>query len=451
VILEVKENRINTEHAAIAAGDDVSVPMQRYEKVLDTEYERKMNLILSTLEFFSFSPSEVSQKAGSQAELLQSFSDDTTYFDGSWWDYDGLKKKENSAFNRQMLDYTVKTVFAPEFIEAGFLTHVATLDDESVYSKVNYARLTSKRGAGDNSEKAKMKRRNDRRKRFDVYNKKSAYRNEKPWGWAASNSTLQGFETHPRALHENILFEFQDPAFVKTWRKHYGKLDKQFKKMKIEFLYDDPPLVKIDNFVSRKEAAELIELGHEFKLTQSFIDGSRDVPLEDGTIVSEKSCSISIKRSSRSVYFNRRSLFIGPKGHALLDKIGRRMEAWTGLQRQFQDPQFLRYEEGGEFILHHDQAAKSYTMFLYLNTLDDDAGGATNFPHLNVRAVPVAGSALAWWNVVERDYREADELLEHEGQPVLKGRKYAMNLFTNRMFGITADTFGGGGMEGTYN
>ncbi len=81
--------------------------------------------------------------------------------------------------------------------------------------------------------------------------------------------------------------------------------------------------------------------------------------------------------------------------------------------------QFLRYQKGQKFDLHHDSGVydedantisvdtdkplRVGSVFLYLNDLEEEAGGETVFPQCELTVRPKAGRALVWSNVRPRD------------------------------------------------
>ena len=77
------------------------------------------------------------------------------------------------------------------------------------------------------------------------------------------------------------------------------------------------------------------------------------------------------------------------------------------------------------------------TLFFYLNDVEE--GGETVFPYINISITPVAGSALLWTNVlpyhedITRQVQlDADQRMFHEASVVMKGVKYAMNVWVHR-------------------
>ena len=101
----------------------------------------------------------------------------------------------------------------------------------------------------------------------------------------------------------------------------------------------------------------------------------------------------------------------------------------------------LKYEVGGLYRRHHDyvpgdfqraQGVRIMTVFIYLNDMDEDAGGETAFPKLDLKITPKKGKAVLWPNVYMRSADARDPRLDHEALPVKKGTKYAANLWVHQ-------------------
>ena len=104
-------------------------------------------------------------------------------------------------------------------------------------------------------------------------------------------------------------------------------------------------------------------------------------------------------------------------------------------ERNAEHMQVLKYEQGQFYRTHHDQNSpmtsawgpRMYTFFMYLNEEND--GGETHFPQLNISVRPRRGRALLWPSVLDRDPNERDDRTEHEAVTVTKGTKFAANYW----------------------
>ena len=85
---------------------------------------------------------------------------------------------------------------------------------------------------------------------------------------------------------------------------------------------------------------------------------------------------------------------------------------------------------GGFYGRHHDFmiskerstcGPRVLTFLVYLNDVEE--GGATSFSHLGVNVAPKRGRAIVWANIV------FDERTAHEALPVIKGTKYASQVW----------------------
>ncbi len=69
------------------------------------------------------------------------------------------------------------------------------------------------------------------------------------------------------------------------------------------------------------------------------------------------------------------------------------------------------------------------TFFMYLNDVEE--GGETEFSRLSppLKVAPKKGTALIWANVLDSDPHKEDQRTWHQGSTVVKGIKYAANLW----------------------
>jgi prolyl 4-hydroxylase len=95
--------------------------------------------------------------------------------------------------------------------------------------------------------------------------------------------------------------------------------------------------------------------------------------------------------------------------------------------------QILKYEKEQFYKLHHDQNSHHYspqgprvfTFFMYLNSVEE--GGETEFPKINISVKPTKNNAIIWNSVLGNNIDDIQTY--HEAKPVLKGKKYAANIW----------------------
>lgn len=119
-------------------------------------------------------------------------------------------------------------------------------------------------------------------------------------------------------------------------------------------------------------------------------------------------------------------------------RLGTRIDALLGLDRALAEPmQGQRYRAGEEYRHHSDHfrverdhwqrermrgGQRTWTAMLYLNAVE--AGGATDFPRLDLAIQPEPGLLVAWNNMDHRG--RPNPALFHAGMPVSAGVKYVI-------------------------
>lgn len=186
---------------------------------------------------------------------------------------------------------------------------------------------------------------------------------------------------------------------------------------------DGPWIISIDDAVSDEEAQLLIDTGTDIGYARSITTGA--YPSEDGPIIS------SIRTSSTTWCYD--ECMADPRIHAILE----RLSDFVGLpSTNSEHLQFLKYELGEKYDVHHDmipdhveapQGPRVLTAYIYLN--DVPAGGGTEFDKLGLIVQPKRGKVVLWANVLDSDLYEADDRTSHGALPVEQGTKYGSNAW----------------------
>jgi len=103
----------------------------------------------------------------------------------------------------------------------------------------------------------------------------------------------------------------------------------------------------------------------------------------------------------------------------------------------FESLQLLKYEVGQYHRRHNDYINKFehqvhgprvLTFFIYFGEVDE--GGDTKFPSLkNLTVKPKAGRVLIWPSVLDQNPFKEDKRTDHEALPVIRGKKFAANVW----------------------
>uniref|UniRef100_A0A7S2EJ16 Fe2OG dioxygenase domain-containing protein n=1 Tax=Ditylum brightwellii TaxID=49249 RepID=A0A7S2EJ16_9STRA len=180
--------------------------------------------------------------------------------------------------------------------------------------------------------------------------------------------------------------------------------------------HDGPWVLTFDNFLSSKECDILISLGDQLGRTRSLAGDKYSSSRTSSHVWCTESCDL----------------------HPTVREIIQRISKVTGVPEvNFEHIQLLKYEEGQFYKTHHDyisehrnmpEGVRILTMFFYLNDVED--GGGTRFRKLDdLTFTPRKGMALLWPSVLDENPHSIDQRTSHEAMPVLKGKKYAANLW----------------------
>lgn len=179
------------------------------------------------------------------------------------------------------------------------------------------------------------------------------------------------------------------------------------KPFEIVILSEKPDVKLYKNFISKEEAAHLINISKD-NLQHSSV-------LKDGEHVLD-----TYWRTSSNAYI--------PKSNdEIVKRIEERVSHVLNCPISHIEPlQVAHYSRGQKFEPHFDyftekelpyQASQRvHTFILYLNDLKDEDGGKTTFPKLNIEVKPTLGTGLYFRNMDENN--NVDPLTLHAGSPV---------------------------------
>jgi prolyl 4-hydroxylase len=193
---------------------------------------------------------------------------------------------------------------------------------------------------------------------------------------------------------------------------------------RVEVLSAEPPLIVVHNFVSPSDCHAIITATQQHQeMKRSTMGASQETSQE---------------RTSSTAWLPE-SLCEQPLGR-LSEKASRISQLPTSYMENLQ---VVKYQPGQEFQIHTDHLdsfndlecrGRLATCLVYLESPDE--AGETSFPEFSVEIPPTQGSAVFFWNTIERPGMEnydphmflhVDTRLRHAGLPVVKGTKWIAN------------------------
>ncbi|KXS21080.1 hypothetical protein M427DRAFT_310929 [Gonapodya prolifera JEL478] len=231
----------------------------------------------------------------------------------------------------------------------------------------------------------------------------------------------------------------------------------------VEIISRDPLLIRIDNFLRTGEAEHLINVSKPLMARSTVVvEDSKDSDYE-------KRRRLDNARTSSSAFLER-------NGDPVIRCIEQRAVAFSGVPLENTEPmQVVHYDPEQVFFhcllvarfsvflftvsfqhyAHHFDwfpaqfletenrgGQRVTTFFVYLNSLPESAGGATNFPHASkhiagmkppgsakgVDVHPTKGSATFWWDTDLQG--NGDDRTLHSGTPPTNGEeKWGLNIW----------------------
>lgn len=182
----------------------------------------------------------------------------------------------------------------------------------------------------------------------------------------------------------------------------------------------DQPIKVYDNFITSYECDELIKLS-EGRYKES------TVYTNNAGYLDKKS------RTSSNVFFKKSE-------NNLIKKIENKVMKMLNINYDQIEPlQIVKYQKGQEYKYHYDyfdesvkQKQRLHSFIIYLNNLDYNDGGATNFPLLNCKFYPYKKRAIHWKNIDING--NLNQLSLHAGEPVLSNKiKYVLTIWTRTL------------------
>ena len=192
----------------------------------------------------------------------------------------------------------------------------------------------------------------------------------------------------------------------------------------IQVLHEKPAVLLLKGLLNAAECQHIINVARQKLASSTMIVDNKEV--------------VSQSRSSRSAFITKNGDL--PTNDAVIHRFLTRLSTFTGFPvKHFEGMKVVNYQKGQEYLGHYDffrehdkftQVAgdRQLTFFVYLNTLDEKAGGCTSFPKLNLKVKPEAGDAVFWTNM-DFNGNYYDETL-HAGEPITDDiEKWGVNIW----------------------
>lgn len=190
----------------------------------------------------------------------------------------------------------------------------------------------------------------------------------------------------------------------------------------LEILSNDPRIIVIKNFLSDELCDHFINLSNG-KLKRALVSSEKEGIISKGR--SGSNCWIEHNKDNKTL--------------SVANRISNIIEIPLESTESFQ---IIYYDKTQEYFNHYDawdfnEVEKSrrnlknggqriFTALVYLNDVEE--GGSTKFTKLNIDVKAEKGKLLIFENVYE-DTNIRHYYSEHAGRPVIKGEKYAFNLW----------------------
>jgi len=205
------------------------------------------------------------------------------------------------------------------------------------------------------------------------------------------------------------------------------KLNKlEEKGIKFRVINKHPYIVKINNLLTDGEIREILEL------TKGKFEKSNIVV--DGELIYDTN-----QRNSSTAYLFKDGM--PDKYSKRIERIIKKICYLTNCERSQLEIMCVRYRKGEFFGKHVDYfeedevnvldngGNRMATFFVYLNTLDEEDGGETEFTKLGIKSRPKKGDAIFFLNQ-DLETGEMIPETEHQGNPVLTDKtKYGINIW----------------------
>lgn len=192
-------------------------------------------------------------------------------------------------------------------------------------------------------------------------------------------------------------------------------------------LHSNPDIFLIKNFLSMDECDHIIKISEPHIMKSEVCGSNGSKPHKS--------------RTSMTAHIGKKFLRNDNPDKIMLG-ILEKTSKMGGLPKENIEPiQLVKYIPGQYFKNHYDfldrrnpiykkniekNGQRQQTFFVYLNDVEDNIGGKTQFPKINKTFQAKKGEAIFWNNMVNG---EDDKRTLHSGTELKKGVKYGLNIW----------------------
>ena len=190
----------------------------------------------------------------------------------------------------------------------------------------------------------------------------------------------------------------------------------KIKKRDIKLFSREPFIFEVENFLTHEECDTIIKASEE-KMNKSFV----------GSFEKARESNIRTGYSHFLTVFENLDIFeIFKKITMFLNLPGYRFDQFFQVisydkDQEYKDHLDPSFEKNKRYNIKH----RFFTVLCYLSDVEE--GGETYFPKLDVTVKPKKGKIIYFQNYDKEG--NVNKLSTHRGMPVLKGKKWAFNLW----------------------
>lgn len=189
---------------------------------------------------------------------------------------------------------------------------------------------------------------------------------------------------------------------------------------------EDPLIIKFYNILSSQEIQEIEQI-------------ASGIPFEPSTMIINSETIVHPRRTSETCILTnngQKPLDNDKEYEPVIENLLRRICILSrNSHRHIEAIHLTKYEPGQKFEEHMDtfedntSTQRIGTFMIWMNDMNNDNEGETEFTRLGINCYPDKGCALFWWNITDDDEAFVDYRLMHKGHPPIYSTKKILNIW----------------------